>query len=403
MFAQKLLPALAVFGAAAAQSASVCSQATATVNSAADATALANCATIAGSVLIGPNASGSIQLDGPQQITGDLICTDAGILTSLSSSTIGTIGGSFTLNNLTLLSTLGMSTLKSVKTINWSALPALSQLSFTAVVTKATSVTIQNTFLTSLDGINLQSVATLDVNNNNRLKTFSTQLANVTSLLSIASNGQFLDLQFPNLVWAANVTFRNASSVSIPSLAVVNGSMGFYGNYLTSISAPNLTSVGYTAQNNRQGSLAIVANSKLENISMPLLSTVGGAFQIANNTALSSALNFPALTQVSGAIDFSGNFKTPTMPQLQNVNGGFNIQSTAQIDCSTFDKQKGGIIQGTYTCKTTTDVQSGVGSGSSTTSGTSSSSTSKAAAVSYGVSEAAAGLSVLGGILGMLL
>lgn len=294
----------------AAQTASVCSQATATVNSAADATALANCATIAGSVLVGPNAAGSIQLDGPQQITGDLICTDAGGLTSLSSSTIGTIGGSFTLNNLTLLSTLGMSTLKSVKTINWSALPALSQLAFTAVVTKATSVTIQNTFLTSLDGINLQSVATLDVNNNNRLKTFSTQIANVTSLLSIASNGQALDLQFPNLVWAANVTFRNASSVSIPSLTVVNGSMGFYGNYLTSIAAPNLTSVGYTAQNNRQGSLAIVANSKLENISFPLLSTVGGAFQIANNSALSTALSFPALTQVSGAIDFSGNFST---------------------------------------------------------------------------------------------
>jgi hypothetical protein len=102
------------------------------------------------------------------------------------------------------------------------------------------------------------------------------------------------------------MTFRNASKISMPSLARVNGSIGFYGNYIESLSAPNLTAVGDASG---QGSLAFVANGKLANISMPALAAVGGAYQIANNSALTS-ISFPSLQQVNGAVDFSGNFST---------------------------------------------------------------------------------------------
>jgi aspartate 1-decarboxylase len=268
---------------------------------------LASCSTIAGSILISSSASGIISIDGPQQVTGSVTCQNAGGLTSLGSTTIGSIGGAFTLNNLTLLSTLSMSALESVQTIAWQALPALTALTFPATVSKATSVTISNTFLSTLDGINLETVSVLQIDNNNRLKTFSTQVANVTSSVNINSNGNALDVSFPNLIWAANMTLRNVSSITIPSLAVVNGSLGFYGNYMTSVIAPNLTSVGNTGTN--FGSLAIDANNKLTNVTMPLLATVGGAFQIANNTALDS-ISFPKLSIVGGAIDFSGNFST---------------------------------------------------------------------------------------------
>jgi len=171
---------------------------------------------------------------------------------------------------------------------------------------------------------------------------------------------------------------------------------------MTSIIAPNLTSVGNTATG--QGSLAIDANGNLANISMPLLKSVGGADQIANNTAL-DAISFPALATVGGAIDFSGNFSTPDLPALNNVKGGFNVQSTANIDCSGFKKESGSIIQGTFTCKTTADATSLGGSTTSgTTTGSSPSATSsKGAAISFGVSEAVAGLSVMGGFLQLLL
>ncbi|RKF76066.1 Protein ecm33 [Golovinomyces cichoracearum] len=362
MLAQVIIPLVAtMIGIASGQISSACSQNTVTINSQADVSAISSCSTINGNIVIGPSASGVISIDGPQQLMGNLICEDAGGLTSLGSMTIGSIGGTFGLKNLTLLSTLSMGSLKSASTINWVALPALSQLNFPATITKAKSVTISNTFLSTLDGINLETVQTLQIDNNNRLKTFSTQIANVTSSLNINSNGNNLDVSFPNLVRAANMTFRNVSTISIPSLATVEGSLGFYGNYMPSISAPNITSVGSKADG--QGSLALVANSKMSNISMPLLKTVGGAVQIANNSAL-TGISFPALTYVGGAIDFSGNFSTPELPALENVKGGFNMQSTTNIDCSEFDTEHGAgkVIQGVYVCKTTSDAAS-MGSG----------------------------------------
>jgi len=401
MFAQKLLlPAFAVISVAAAQTASICSQATATINSQADATQYASCSTISGSVLLGPQAAGIISLDGPEQITGDLICDNAGGLTSLSSISVAAIGGTFGLNNLTLLSTLQFNELTSVKSIAFVSLPALSALTFPATVSKAQSIQVSNTFLGTLSGINLDTVATLQIDNNNHLQEFSTQVGNITSAVTINANGNDLEVSFPNLIWAANMTFRNVSSISIPSLAVVNGSLGFYGNYVSSLAAPNLTSVGSFATG--LGSLAFVSNDALTNISMPLLKSVGGANQIANNTDL-NAISFPALTSVGGAIDFSGNFTTPVMPGLTNVKGGFNVQSQQQIDCSGFKAEAGNgkAIQGTFNCLTTANV---AGIGSATSSGSSSTATSsKGAAVSFGINEAAAGLSVVGGLLQMLL
>lgn len=295
-----------MFSSQAAQSA-ICTQSTATIHNAADATALATCSTIKGSVLVAPDATGIISIDGPQQITGDLICNNATTLTELSSTTLGSIGGTFGLNGLTLISTLGMKALTSVGSIDWVALPALSALTFPAVVSSAKSVIVSNTFLSSLDGINLETVDTIQIDNNNRLKTFSTQVSNITTSLMIFANGQQLDVSLPNLIFGADMTFRAINSVSIPSLAVVNGSLGFYDSFVASISAPNLTSVGNTATG--KGSLAFVDNVKLTNISMPNLVSVGGADQIANNTIL-SAISFPDLQTVGGAIDFSGNFTT---------------------------------------------------------------------------------------------
>jgi aspartate 1-decarboxylase len=278
----------------------VCTQSTATINSQADVTSLADCATISGTIVVSAKATGVISIDGPQKIIGDVICENAGGLITLGSSSITTINGAMKLTNLTLLSSLSMSSLKTCDTINWVALPALPQLGFSSVLTKSNSITISNTFLSTLDGIDIDTASTLQIDNNNQLKTFTTKATTVTSAININANANTLVASFPNLIWAANMTLRNASSVSIPALTAVNGSLGFYGNYMTSIAAPNLTSVG---------SLAFVANAKLANISVPILKTIGGANQIANNSAL-NAIDFPALTNVGGAIDFSGAFST---------------------------------------------------------------------------------------------
>lgn len=402
-----LLPALALAGAVAASpqdsQPTLCAQPTATITNAADASQLAQCTSVSGTIVLSPDAAGSIDISGPKEIQGDFIAHSAGNLVGLTSSTIQSIGGSFDLFNLTTLSTLAFSKLTSSNTIIWNALPALGQLTLTDFISQASSVTIENTGLTTLDGINLDTVDTMDINNNRRLTTISTQVGSVGTLLNIASNGLALSVDLPNLIWASNATFRNASTISIPSLSVINGTLTFDENTLSSLSAPNLTSIGDAKHG--IGSFTFVGNPGVQNLTFPALTSIAGANEIANNTALTT-ISFPALTYVGGAIDFSGNFTTPNLNALKTVKGGFSLESTATIDCSKFKAESGAssTLQGSFNCESATDNPQPNISGTSTGSSSSASATSsKGAAVSYGINEAVAGLSVIGGILQILL
>lgn len=221
-------------------------------------------------------------------------------MSSLSAGNLESIKGQFNLDSLTILSSLSFPLLTDVGSIVWTALPALQGLSFTTGVQTASELNIQNTQLNSLDGIDLQVVDTVYIVNNNYLEDINMQLGNVTDSLTLAANGKNVSAIFPNMLWANNMTFRNVSQVSIPSLASVNGSLGFYSNEFSMLSAANLTKVG--------GSLSFVSNPDLTNISMPALTTVTGGFQVANNTELDIVESFPKLATVGGALDFYGNF-----------------------------------------------------------------------------------------------
>jgi hypothetical protein len=77
-----------------------------------------------------------------------------------------------------------------------------------------------------------------------------------------------------------------------------------------------------------------------------------------------------------------------------------NVQSQSQIDCNNLVNS--GVVRGSETCKSTDNPESLDPSGTSTGSSPTASK-SKGAAVSYGVNEAVAGLSVIGGIMQMFL
>lgn len=72
------------------------------------------------------------------------------------------------------------------------------------------------------------------------------------------------------------------------------------------------------------------------------------------------------------------------LPALKEVKGGFNMQSTGNFSCSSFDNIKS-TVKGSFTCKsatanpTTSDGSSGT-TGSSTSSSASSTATKKSAA-----------------------
>ena len=258
-------------------------------------------------MVIASTVNAAIALNGVQQITGDLTCQNAGQLTELSADQLGTIGGRFYLNNLTILSTLAFSSLNNVHEIYWIGLPALQGLNFPQGVSQARNVLISNTQLNTLAGIELDTVGNIDIDNNLLLKTINVnQISTITGSLNIAANYKNLDITFDNLQQANNMTFRNVSSVTMPSLSQVNGSLGFYSDQFQSFSAPNLTSTG--------GALAFVDSPNLSNISMPRLTQVGGGFLIANNTNLKSINGFPKLQTIVGALDFAGSFDKYALP-----------------------------------------------------------------------------------------
>lgn len=291
-----------MFTAQLGGSSSQCSaSATTTIQSQADATALAGCSTFTGSIAISSSTTENIDLSGIQRITGDLVANNATGLSQVSAGQLSQIGGMFSLQQLTILSTLNFPALVSVGSIDWNALPQLSGLTFAQGVQQLSSMSIQNTMLASLNGINLQVADTIYIVNNPYLNDINMQLGNITNAMTLSFNGAKLSAQFPNLIWAYNMTLRGLAAISTPSLASVNGSVGLYSGTFNNFSLPNLTSVG--------GAFSVVSNDNLNNISAPQLTTVRAGFAIVNNTQIQSVDGFPSLQEVGGAALFGGNFQ----------------------------------------------------------------------------------------------
>ena len=207
------------------------------------------------------------------------------------------------MRNVTKLSSLSFSSLTSVRALAWQSVTNLNTFTL-GPLNKADEVTISDTFLDALDGIDLSKVNKFDINNNRRLKKFSTKLASLSDTLNIQANGIGgigLEVNLPNLIWIANMTIANVTKFQVPSLKVVNGSARFDSNYFETFSAPNLT-------HTESGDISFVGNGALNNMTFPKLATIGGGLLIANNTGLDKVTYFSQLTDVGGAIKLRGNF-----------------------------------------------------------------------------------------------
>lgn len=357
MLANYLVPALAVFGMVAAQN-PTCKQKSVLIENQSDAAALGACKVFTGNIQIANHVEGGISFDGINEINGDFIANGVHNMTALTASQLTTITGTMKFTSLTKLNVLSMPKLTKVGAISWTTLNGLQRLGFDAKVTEAKTVFITDTALTSLEGINLAEVDNFEITNNAFLRKISTQVGNITQALTINNNGPNLELEFPNLIWAYNMTVRNVSTLSIPSLKRVNTTFGVYGSYMESVAAPNLTRV--------DGDLAFVDDAMLTNISMPLLTSIGGGLLIANNTALLNITGFPSLKSAGGAVSIAGTFENAEFPSLEDVQGTFNAQTTSgNFSCNEFNQlQNDQVVKGDVYCKSKQEKVSTVGDGS---------------------------------------
>lgn len=349
MLSKQILSAAAALSMATGVFGVGCDDPTATIASQADATQLAECDTIEGSVLISASAADTtIDLGGKlTEIGGDLTAENNGLLNTFQSDSLKTIGGAFTLKNVTKLSTLSFPKLGEVGSIDWATLNALPEPTFgNPGITKAKSVVIADTFIENIDGINVDSLTDMNINNNRRLTKFSTSIKSLSNTLIIQANGLNLSMEMPNLQWIANMTISNVTSFSVPSLHTVNGSMRFDSNYFETFIAANLTDI-------QDGDLSFVSNPQLTNISIPTLTHIGGGFTVANNTALEKLDGFGGLNEIGGAVKVRGSFTDVELPDLQDVKGAFEVVSTEDISssCDDLKSYDNGVVQGDYSCK----------------------------------------------------
>jgi hypothetical protein len=236
--------------------------------------------------------AGALVIEGPKNITGDLIINNASQLISISSSTIQSIQGNFELQGLDLLSTLNMAALKSLNKLNMVSLRQLSTFTFgTSGITEASDIVISDTVLTDLSGLNITTVDSLTITNNKRLTAYNSNLKTITSLLSVTSNGNNMDINMTKLTTAAEIQLSNVKSFSVPRLSTITQSLKFDTNpELKTFTAKSVTNINL-----------------LTNVSFPLLTAIGD-MTIQNNTKLVAVEGFPKLSEVAGGIILRGNF-----------------------------------------------------------------------------------------------
>ncbi|AEO63595.1 uncharacterized protein THITE_2109074 [Thermothielavioides terrestris NRRL 8126] len=349
MFVKHLLPAFVALGSVAAQS-QTCTVSTTTIQSQAEATKLAGCGTVDGTIVISNTAGGNIDISGPKKITGDLKIENNGAIVTLASSSLSSISGTFLVNNVTQLNSIDFEQLTSVQKLELQSVTNLNTLKF-GPLTEAKEIDISDTFLTSLDSIQASSVTNFNINNNRRLTKVTSSLKTLDDVLIVSANGLDFEIDLPKLVWIANMTIANVSTFSVPALQVVNGSARFDSNKFSTFSAPNLTKT-------ESGDISFVGNAALTNISIPKLTSIGGGLLIANNTALHKINFFSKLERVGGAVKLRGNFTDVEFPALDDVQGAFDVSSTGDITSSCDKLQASaprnqggdGKFQGTFSC-----------------------------------------------------
>lgn len=378
------LPALAAAGTAyAACSAS----ATTTIQNGGDAAAFTSCKTFSGSIAVETGA-GDIELNGIQVLDGNLVVTNNSQINALSGDSMEEIRGKLELGDLQALNNINFPKLKKVESIDWRGLARLDVLGFDAEITEADEVHIENTFLSSLNGINLATVKKFTLASNNEINdVIMENLGNVSDSFVISDNNRGVNVSLPNLIWASNLTFRAAASVELPSLEKLNGSLGLYNNAFTSFKAPNLTEIG--------GALALVSNEEMTNLTFPELTIVKQNLQVANNTKLNKINGFPKLETIGGALDFNGNMSTVELPSIDKIFGAFNLQSTGQLQetCDdTFEPlKKKDRIKGKFLCKGSVANPGGEGT-TPTVTGANADKTGAASVVQLGQNAMLAGL-----------
>ena len=239
-----------------------------TIHSSEDVTAISACGTYNGNIIIDRSATGQIALTGISHLKGGLTCNNATKLDKISFHQLVTISGSFSLQGLTVLSDLKFDSHMEVGDMKFIDLPALEALDFSTGIVTADKVTISDTALRDLSGLELSTCTTLDVHSNPDLTSIElNDLANTTDSISVSSNGPGLKLNLRSLAASRSITLEDVDACDVPLLETLISSLDLSQNTFRSFSAPSL---GFVVD------IAIIHNPLLSHLEFPLLPEISG-------------------------------------------------------------------------------------------------------------------------------
>ncbi|EEB08334.1 GPI anchored cell surface protein [Schizosaccharomyces japonicus yFS275] len=309
-----------------------------------DLDVLSGCKILNGSIFMNSSSATSLTFNNIEQIGGDVVISNNFYLASLSMPHLKSISGIFRLEKLTRLSSLYAPQLTKVRDLRMKVLPNLQVSHFDKGISDAQNVLVEDTQLSTLDGISLSAADNFVIVNNNYLREVKMPaLKKVSGKLYVSYNAKDVRVYFPKLEETSDFTLQRVSVADLSSLSKVHGSLGFLNSTMTEINCPNITKIDQ--------SLFFVGNTELQTVRLPKLKVLGGTFMIYNNQKHRTVDGFESLETIGGAIDCSGNFSSISLPELRDVKGGLNIQTTASNFTCPFKYHDGTVKGKSFVCR----------------------------------------------------
>ncbi|CAR23814.1 KLTH0F00968p [Lachancea thermotolerans CBS 6340] len=300
------------------------------------------CKTVMGTIHINDFVDPVIDLGALQSIIGDFVIENLPEVVRIQGQNLVSVGGTLKINGLTSLTSIHLPALHHFNALECTVAPTLTSLTLAPNISHAKRVTISDTSLVEINMLeNSEDLELLNINNNRYMEHLRASVKRVHEQLSISSNSRELQVDFPDLQWANNVTVRDVLAASFPRLTSVNHSLEMIENDFDSFEVPLLESVG--------GTLGVILNSKLNHVDFGNVSVIHGGLMIANNSNIAKINFLPELKEIGGAIHFIGNFQETEFPKLRLVRGSALLQSTSStFDCAKWTTPSGGnsIIRG---------------------------------------------------------
>ncbi|KTB03387.1 Sporulation-specific protein 22 [Nakaseomyces glabratus] len=311
------------------QTADQCKKSSITVNSPEELFYLQRrCDILEGNLIIGTDYQERIiDLGFIKEIKGDLVLDGNANIFRLVGENLNTIGGTFTLRGTMSLVAIIFPVLRRINIIDWQVVPVLDHLELGSNLEGLQQLIISDSSISDLNVFKgVQELDIFNINNNRFLDIINSDLKRVSKQLRIHANADELVINMSQLESVDNITIRDAAGINLPELTYVNSSMEIIENFCSDLILPKLKRV--------DGTLGIIGNPSLQNVSYQNLRVIQGGLMIANNSELTNLDFFPNLKQIGGAIHFDGNFITANMPKLKLVKGSAFIRSTADyFDC----------------------------------------------------------------------